>query len=93
MDKELANLTISHENEEKLLSTQLDVEAKIQIESLSNAINNLMTEEIKKIGLECVTEVRWYRIAGKFCMVQNFMVFVDRLTTVKIRTMKFSILI
>lgn len=57
MDRELANLAISHENEEKLLSAQLDVEVKIQKEGLSNAINSLMTEEMKKIGLKCVTEV------------------------------------
>ena len=57
VERELANLTISHENEEKVLSIQLDVEAKIQKESVSKAINNLIEEEIKKIGLKCVTEV------------------------------------
>ena len=57
IDKELANLRISHENEERVLSTQLDVEAKIQKESVSKAISNLMEEELKTINLKCVTEV------------------------------------
>jgi hypothetical protein len=57
IDRELANLRISHENEEKVLSTQLDVEAKIQKESVSKAISNLMEEELNKISLKCVTEV------------------------------------
>lgn len=57
VNRELANLIVSHENEEKVLSTQLDVEAKIQKESVSKAINNLIEEEIKKIGLKCVAEV------------------------------------
>lgn len=57
VDKELANLRISHENEERVLSAQLDVEAKIQKESVSKAISNLMEEELKTITLKCVTEV------------------------------------
>ena len=57
VDKELANLRISHENEERVLSAQLDVEAKIQKESVSKAVSNLMEEELKTITLKCVTEV------------------------------------
>lgn len=57
VERELANLTISHENEEKVLSAQLDMEAKVQKESVSKAINSLMEEELKKIGLKCVAEV------------------------------------
>ena len=57
MDKELERLTISHENEMKVLSAQLDMETSIQKESFSNVINNLMAEEIKKVGLKYVTEV------------------------------------
>lgn len=57
VERELANLTISHEKEEKVLSTQLDVEIKIQTESVSKAINNLMQDEFKEIGLNCLTEV------------------------------------
>ncbi len=57
IDRELENLRIFHENEEKVLSTQLDMEAKIQKESISKAISNLMEEELNKISLKCVTEV------------------------------------
>ena len=57
VERELANLTISHENEEKVLSAQLDMEAKVQKESVSRAINSLMEEELKKIGLKRVAEV------------------------------------
>ena len=57
MDRELEDLTISHEKELKVLSAQLDMEANVQKESLSNAINTLIAEEIKKVGLKCVTDV------------------------------------
>ena len=58
VDREVTKSTTSYENEVNLLCAQLEVEANIKKESLFGAFNDLIAEEIKKIGLKCVTEVR-----------------------------------
>lgn len=61
VDREVTKSTTSYENEVNLLCAQLEVEANIKKESLFGAFNDLIAEEIKKIGLKCVTEVRLVR--------------------------------
>lgn len=56
--KELVdNKSTSYEKEFQVLDAELDAEAALQKESVSSAINNSLLEELKSIGLNCVSEV------------------------------------